>query len=686
MSKFGFLDEQKKKNKRPSVLKFPARTLRPFEELQDHEFADKIGDEVVLDIECYPNYFLIVMKHCKTGKCIVFEQSDYAQIDYRKLSWCVQAFVIYTYFGNGYDVPMLSACLKGYDYRTLKIISNQIFDTKDRFNGLRDIFQQWNIQIPYMRHVDVMDVCPLDGSLKKYAGRLHAVRMQELPYDPEKDLSRHQQVEVKHYCVNDCDNTQLLKDNLKEQLDLRKTLSAKYGIDLMSKSDAQIAEAVVVKELTKILGYKPKSPELPDGYFCQYKDPGFISFRNPQLQEAYAAIKEARFYLDAGGSPKWPEGLGERYKNKKGDWTWGIFIRINGSVYKMGVGGLHSCEKSVGYQSDEEFIYLDRDVASYYPRIKLNQGLFPKHLTEAYLQVYDGLVTARLAAKKAGNTAIADALKIVINGAFGKLGDRYSRIYSPDLMLQVTLTGQLCLLMLIDMLESSNIHVVSANTDGIVSQVPRYGRDIFETIIKQWEGITNFETEETGYHSIYSKDVNNYVAVKYKEDDATKKLNFGKNWLPEKEMCKLKGAYANPWPDKKLQIFRFHINPTFQICTEALCAFLMDETPFAHTVRQCTDIRKFISVRDVKGAGHCDSVYVGKFVRWYISCDSTATINYMESGNNVPETEGAVPCMDLPDSLPGDIDYDWYEARTKQMAVKIGLFHQDDLRGQARFF
>ena len=39
---------------------------------------------------------------------------------------------------------------------------------------------------------------------------------------------------------------------------------------------------------------------------------------------------------------------------------------------------------------------------------------------------------------------IANALKIVVNGSFGKFGSRYSILYSPDLMLQVTITGQLC--------------------------------------------------------------------------------------------------------------------------------------------------------------------------------------------------------------------------------------------------
>src|ERR1039458_7021487 len=43
----------------------------------------------------------------------------------------------------------------------------------------------------------------------------------------------------------------------------------------------------------------------------------------------------------------------------------------------MGIGGLHSSEKSVAFFSDAENDLVDRDVASYYPRILLNCQLAP---------------------------------------------------------------------------------------------------------------------------------------------------------------------------------------------------------------------------------------------------------------------------------------------------------------------
>lgn len=666
---FGFIDPVK--SKRVTNLTFPKRELVEYQELDDLEFESLIGEEFTLDVECYPNYFLILMVHIKTLKAATFELSKIKNFNMNKLYWCLLSFKFYTFNGIKYDMPMVNMVLANFLTDELKKVSNRLIVDNLRIN---DLYEEFEIKPVECQHVDVIEVCPLNGSLKKYAGRLHAQRMQELPYDPDTELNQTQQNEVRLYCFNDNLNTILIVENLREQLSLRATLSKKYEMDLMSKSDAQIAEAVVVKELKKILGYRPKRPTLPDGYSCQYKDPGFLCFKNPEFAQAFESIKNAKFHLDGGGSPQWPHGLGNKEKNKKGDYVWGIKLKLNGSIYKMGMGGLHSCEKSIAHKSDSEFIYLDRDVASYYPRIKLNQKLFPKHLTEAYLKVYDGLVTARLAAKKMKDNVTADALKIVINGAFGKLGSKYSVIYSPDLMLQVTLTGQLSLLMLIEMLEAEGIHVISANTDGIVSRVPRNNRKLFEGIIATWELMTNFETEETAYQAIYSKDVNNYIAVKYAADEQTK------------EVCKLKGAYANPWPDKKAQIFRFHVNPTFQVCTEAICAFLLHDTNRGDYIRNCNDVTKFVSVRDVKGGAHLDGEFVGKFVRWYIATGKKKTINYILSGNKVPDTLGARPCMDLPKEFPQDIDFDWYEDRTMSMLVDIGYYQPEVLTGQPTFF
>ena len=51
---------------------------------------------------------------------------------------------------------------------------------------------------------------------------------------------------------------------------------------------------------------------------------------------------------------------------------------------------------------------------------------------------------------------------------------------------------------------------VSGNTDGIIVKDHPY----IPEIVKQWEQITGLETEEGCYSALYSRDVNNYIAVK----------------------------------------------------------------------------------------------------------------------------------------------------------------------------
>lgn len=256
-----------------------------------------------------------------------------------------------------------------------------------------------------------------------------------------------------------------------------------------------------------------------------------------------------------------------------------------------------------------------------------------------------------------------DSLKLVINGSFGKFGSAYSILYSPDLLMQVTVTGQLSLLMLIESLELSGISVISANTDGIVIRCLKAREARLSEIIKDWEIATNFETEETRYWAVYSRDVNNYIAVK------------------EKGGCKSKGAYSNPWADPKMAIFRFHKNPTNTICIEAAIGLIDKNIPIEKTIIECRDIRKFVSVRSVKGGAEKDGVNIGKVVRWYYAKNTSGTINYILSGNKVPRSEEAKPLMDLPETFPDDVNFDWYIKETVSILQDIGFYDKPKQKG-----
>lgn len=113
-------------------------------------------------------------------------------------------------------------------------------------------------------------------------------------------------------------------------------------------------------------------------------------------------------------------------------------------------------------------------------------------------------------------------------------------------------------------------------------------------------------------------------------------------------------------------------NPTHTICTKAVIALLEKGTPIKETVRACTDIRDFVVVRTVAGGAHKDNVYLGKAVRFYYATDTRGTINYRKSKNKVPKSDNAKPLMELPDTLPADVDYHWYVKEAYNMLCDLG--------------
>ena len=66
--------------------------------------------------------------------------------------------------------------------------------------------------------------------------------------------------------------------------------------------------------------------------------------------------------------------------------------------------------------------------------------------------------------------------------------------------------------MLIERIELLGIPVVSANTDGVIVKCPKVRQTELNAVISKWETDTGFETEETRYTAIFSRDVNNYFA------------------------------------------------------------------------------------------------------------------------------------------------------------------------------
>lgn len=609
-------------------------------------------EELMFDVEVYGNYFLASFESKLTGKVMCFELSPWKDIDLFNFDWVLRNFCIVSFNGIKYDLTIAALVLAGKQPAILKWASDQMI--KEKVNYLEVLKQLKVKRLKDINHIDLLEVAPLRANLKIYTGRLHCKRMQDLPFHPSTILSYEQAAITKYYNVNDLRNTLILRNGLAPQIDLRYQLSNEYQVDLRSKSDAQMAEIVIGQEVGKLNGRRPIVPIIEPGTTYRYNPPAYLKFQSALMQWTLDLVCNSGFVVGMHGGVLTPPALND------------LKIPLGHSTYTMGIGGLHSTEKRARHVSDVDYILEDVDAVSFYPKIILNLGLFPSHLGPNFLRVYNSLVERRIQAKRSGKTCkekgdkagetmwenIAESLKILINGSFGKLGSMFSILYGPDLLTQVTLTGQLSLLMLIERLELVGIHVVSGNTDGIVIKIPRARYAEYLWILKQWEKDVNFETEQNEYIALFSKDVNNYIAVKARDKDGKIKL-------------KTKGAYANPWSNPTKIEPRLHKNPTNQVCADAIEALFTASTAPDTTIRSCKDITKFISIRTVEGGAVKGGEYLGKSIRWYYSTSpDKSEMVYALTGNKVPRSDGAKPCMDLPDEFPSDVNYDWYLTET----------------------
>lgn len=585
----------------------------------------------VLDTECYIDFWSMSFMDVKTREVEHFVLRPDSSDITPHIRKTLKRNRIVTFNGNNYDLPMISLALAGCNNRDLKRASDHIILDGKKPWHIADAFEVPQLRLPH--HIDLFEVAPGMASLKIYAGRLHAPVIQDLPFDPAREIGDDVDTMLR-YTEHDLEDTRLLFKRLLPQLKLRQQLSAHYKQDLMSKSDAQIAEAVIGSALEESLGHPIKRPQFKTGYNLKYKAPEFIKFVSDELRELVREIEADDFVVAHGsGKLQLPKALRSRV------------ITIGDTKYKMGIGGLHSQEKCQAHEpADDEFL-LDFDVASYYPSIILACGLYPQHLGPKFLKVYRAIVEERLAAKAAGDKVRADTLKITVNGSFGKFGSRYSILYSPDLLIQTTITGQLALLMLIESLELDG-HVVSANTDGVVVRVKKRKYKSLKNWLTLWEGATGFDTEEAWYRAAYFRDVNNYLAIKQDGE------------------VKSKGIFTKPSLAK---------NPTAPICASAVRHYLVDGTSIHDTVMACDDVRQFISIRKVKGGAVWQTdEHIGQSIRWYYSTSGQGALHYVLNGNKVPKTDGAHPLMTLPDSVPDDLDRKWYIMEAEDMLGQIG--------------
>lgn len=366
---------------------------------------------------------------------------------------------------------------------------------------------------------------------------------------------------------------ELIRMNQEEVL-LRYRISEEYKVDVYSASRSTIADKVIVKLYSKFTGLHPKAfidtKTIRRKILVSEILSDKIAFSTPELNDILSDIRSLTL------------------KGEKGEFD--REFTFMGTSYTIATGGLHSNEIPAVYVENSDSIIVDRDVASYYPNMIRSLKVCQKHLIpKAWFRIADTIVDERLEHKHLAkdksldvmerdkHATAAACLKIVANaGIFGKMGSEKSFLCDKKAMYQVTINGQLFLLMLIEKLELAGIHVISANTDGIVTIVPRELEQTADDICHWWEKHLGLELEFTYYTKYVTEGVNSYLTVKRGGSSKFKGRMNPKMFLED-----LSKGYNSP------------------IVAKCVTEYFINGTPVMETLRNAKSILDFCRTQNV---------------------------------------------------------------------------------------
>ena len=467
-----------------------------------------------------------------------------------------------------------------------------------------DVFPEYKEEWLSLKQLDLFKINHFDNknrrvSLKRLEFEMDFENIEEMPiHHLKENMTQEEIIETIYYCHNDVQatyefykitigdtNHPLYKGN--NQIELRQDIYDEFDIPCLNYSDSKIGDEMIKKYYCQEKGITYN--ELPKkGFFRKEIEirkciADYVVFQTPELQAFLKRMKKTVL------------GLQDDFKES---------IEFYNNTYSFMKGGLHTENKPKVFEADDETKILDWDVSSYYPAIIINNGRYPQHLGKEFLRGYKQMFEKRLELKPLAKKdkkikGIVGALKLAVNSVYGKSSDMQSWIYDRQLTMFTTITGELSLMMLIEAYELNDIHVISANTDGVTIMVTNDLMDKMHEINKWWMELTSYELERTDYQKIIFSTVNDYLAIKT-DGEIKKKGDF-------------------------LTDFELHKNKSARIVPIALEHYYTNDVPVATTICNHTNIYDFClrqkASKDFHYEGHSkeNKTIYNKLIRYYVS-------------------------------------------------------------------
>lgn len=470
-------------------------------------------DKAVYDLETLTNCFIACFEDYKTEDQKVFVVHDLRNdfelfVEYLKFLKEKKGWLI-SFNGLGFDSQVIEFISQYYDEWKGKSgceIANIIYKFAQRTINNQDQlpeYPEWKMSI---NQIDVFKLNHWDNPAKRsslkwiqYSMDWHTI--QDMPIKHTTEIKSMQQLQtVISYCKNDVKSTKAIMNLSKEQINLRKTLTKEYGINLFSASEPRISKELFLYFLSKETGISKFDLKQLRTFRNKIvvKDIilPYIKFQTPEFQRLLNQFNKLEIN---------PNETKNSFK---------YTIRYKGVNTDFGLGGVHGAADSGIYESTEDMIIMSSDVTSFYPNLAIRNGWAPAHLPKReFCNLYEWFFEERKKIPKKDPKNYV--YKIILNSTYGLSNDKNSFLYDPEFTMRITINGQLSLVMLYEMLVEGIPGSVPLmqNTDGLEMMIPKQYKQKYLDICAEWEKTTKLQLEHDEYKKMILADVNNYIAI-----------------------------------------------------------------------------------------------------------------------------------------------------------------------------
>ena len=580
----------------------------------------KIEQEVIIfDFEVLKYDWIVVFKNKRTKEYHVFHNDNDG----------VRAFMegkpLLAGFNNKhYDQFIMKGILADSDPEELKAINDFIIVSEQ--NGWEHPLLQGIGAETWFDQYDLMDDCQMGLSLKAIEAHLGMdIRESTVDFNLDRPLTPEELDELIFYCKHDVDATDALDDLRQNYLENKLVLGTECGLE-----PARALYLTNAKLTATYLGARMQPHNDEREY--RYPDKLRREFIPPEVFAFFDRLHDMSIPNSIVFSEK-------------------LEIVVGDCPVTLGYGGIHGAIPCYREEATETRTIRNKDVASYYPHQMTLNGYCSRNIPSP--KVYADTIERRVRAKKAGDKATANALKLVLNTTYGGMLNEYNPLYDPLMGRSVCISGQLQLLELAEHLiqDCPTLRLIQLNTDGIMVSLDKSDVPAYQEITGEWQERTGFELEEDLIRKIVQKDVNNYVELPIEGEPKIKGGVLVRGIAPA-------GA--------------FNINNNAIVIAEAVKRQLAYGTPVRETVEADNTILDFQLVAKASSkygnAYHMiggEPVQVQKVNRVYAAKDyrlGTLYKRHLETGNLVKQAGLPAHCLvdnDNHETLDA-VDKEWY--------------------------